>query len=89
MEDKETRDRLIAERQHLARDIQNTTVDWIRASYKNDAEAVSAAKEKRKGLVEELRKQYWQLDPYIRTRSLYDRLNIIQGGGKIEFYPGA
>lgn len=89
MEDKETRDKLITERQNLARDIQDTTVDWIRASYKKDAEAASAAQEKRKGLIEELRRQYWQLDPYIRTRSLYDRLNIIQGEGKIEFYPGA
>lgn len=89
MEDKETRDKLITERQNLARDIQDTTVDWIRASYKKDAEAASTAQEKRKGLVEELRRQYWQLDPYIRTRSLYDRLNIIQGEGKIEFYPSA
>jgi hypothetical protein len=38
-------------------------------------------------LIEKLREQYWVLDPYIRARSLYDRLNIIQGGGKIEFYP--
>lgn len=89
MEDKETRDKLIAQRQHLARDIQNVTVEWISASFKKEAEAASAAKQKRSALIEELRKQYWELDPYIRTRSLYDRLNIIQGGGKIEFYPGA
>lgn len=89
MEDKETRDKLIAQRQHLAKDIQDVTVEWIRASFKKEAEAASAAKQKRSALIEELRKQYWELDPYIRARSLYDRLNIIQGGGKIEFYPGA
>lgn len=88
MEDKEARNKLIAEREHLAKDIQDTTIDWIRASFKNESEAASAAKEKRNGLIEKLRKQYWELDPYIRTRSIYDRLNIIQGGGKIEFYPG-
>lgn len=89
MKDTETRDKLLAERQTLAKDIQDITIEWIRASFKKETEAASAAKEKRDALVEELRKQYWVLDPYIRARSLYDRLNIVQGGGKIEFYPGA
>lgn len=89
MEDKETRDKLIAQRQALAKEIQDTTVEWIRANLRKEAGAASAAKEKRGGMIEQLRKQYWELDPYIRARSLYDRLNIIQGGGKIEFYPGA
>lgn len=88
MKDTETRDKLLAERQTLAKDIQDITIEWIRASSKKETEAASAAKEKRDALVEELRKQYWVLDPYIRTRSLYDRLNIVQGDGKIEFYPG-
>ena len=89
MEDTETRDKLLAERQILAKEIQDTTIEWIRASFKKETEAASAAKEKRNGLIEELRKQYWVLDPYIRARSLYDRLNIVKGDGKIEFYPGA
>lgn len=89
MEDTETRDKLITQRQKLAEEIQDTTIEWIRASFKEEAEAVSAVREKRSDLIEELRQQYWVLDPYIRARSLYDRLNIIQGAGKIEFYPGA
>jgi hypothetical protein len=89
MEDTETRDKLLAERQTLAKEIQDITIEWIRASFKKETEAASAAKEKRDGLIEELRKQYWVLDPYIRARSLYDRLNIVQGDGKIDFYPGA
>ena len=87
MEDTETRDKLIAERQALAKEIQDVTIEWIRASYKKETDAVKAAKDERDGLIEKLREQYWVLDPYIRTRSLYDRLNIIKGGGKIEFYP--
>jgi len=89
MEDTETRDKLLAERQTLAKEIQDITIEWIRASFKKETEAASAAKEKRNALIEELRQQYWRLDPYIRARSLYDRLNIVQGGGKIEFYPDA
>ncbi|CAG8167799.1 unnamed protein product [Penicillium nalgiovense] len=87
MADKETRDTLLAERQKLAKEIQDTTVEWIRASFKNETDAASAAEEKRKGLIDQLRKHYWVLDPYVRARSLYDRLNIVQGGGKINFYP--
>ncbi|KAJ5088752.1 hypothetical protein N7456_012368 [Penicillium angulare] len=89
MEDTETRDRLIAERQELAKEIQDLTVEWLRASIKKETDASSAAKEKRSALIDQLRKQYWELDPYIRTRSLYDRLNIIQDHGKIQFYPDA
>ncbi|KAJ5733870.1 hypothetical protein N7493_002656 [Penicillium malachiteum] len=89
MEDTETRDKLLAERQELAKEIQAITIEWLRASAKKETEALSAAEEKRKTLIEKLRKQYWELDPYIRARSLYDRLNIVQGHGKIEFYPDA
>jgi hypothetical protein len=87
MADKETRDTLLAERQKLAKEIQDTTVEWIRASFKNESDAASAAEQKRNGLIDQLRKHYWVLDPYVRARSLYDRLNIVQGGGKINFYP--
>ncbi|CAG8402386.1 unnamed protein product [Penicillium salamii] len=89
MADKETRDTLVAERQQLAKEIQDVTIEWIRASFKKQTAAASAAEEKRNELVEKLRSQYWVLDPYVRARSLYDRLNIVQGGGKIDFYPDA
>ncbi|KAJ5949367.1 hypothetical protein N7454_000951 [Penicillium verhagenii] len=89
MEDTETRDKLIAERQELAKDIQDVTIEWIRAAAKKESAALSIAEEKRAALIDKLRKQYWELDPYIRARSLYDRLNIVQGHGKIEFYPDA
>lgn len=89
MEDKETRDALIAERQKLAQEIQESTIEWIRTSFKKETEAASAAKEKRNGQIDQLRNQYWQLDPYVRARSLYDRLEMIKGDGKIEFYPEA
>ncbi|KAF3389084.1 hypothetical protein F1880_004399 [Penicillium rolfsii] len=89
MEDTETRDKLVAERQILAKEIQDLTIEWIRASSKKEADAINAVREKRHDLIEKLRQQYWVLDPYIRARSLYDRLDIIKGDGKIEFYPEA
>ncbi|RDW94062.1 CRAL-TRIO domain-containing protein [Aspergillus mulundensis] len=85
LKDTGKRDELLAQRQELAKELQDSTVAWILASRKKDnAKEVT---EKRKDLIERLRTQYWQLDPYVRATSLYDRLNIIQGDGKIEFYP--
>ncbi|GAB1194867.1 hypothetical protein APSETT444_004118 [Aspergillus pseudonomiae] len=87
MEDTAKRDELIKERQQLAQDLQDTTIEWITVSRKKDEAATKAVVEKREALIERLRVQYWQLDPYIRATSLYDRLNVLQGGGKIDFYP--
>lgn len=87
MEDTDKRDTLIAERQELAKEIQDATVTWLSTSSGKDKEAISLAEERRNDLINKLRHQYWQLDPYIRARSLYDRTNVIQGGGKIQFYP--
>ncbi|KAL4774191.1 hypothetical protein BDW60DRAFT_166403 [Aspergillus nidulans var. acristatus] len=83
------RDELIAQRQELAKEVQDVTVAWILASRKKEEDKAREVTEKRKDLIERLRTQYWQLDPYVRAPSLYDRLNIIQGDGKIEFYPEA
>lgn len=41
---------------------------------------------KRTELAQQLRTGYWQLDPYLRAKTLYDRLGIIREGGKIQFY---
>ncbi|RAL09646.1 CRAL-TRIO domain-containing protein [Aspergillus homomorphus CBS 101889] len=85
-EDAAKRDAMIAERQQIAKELQESTIAWIAASQKKDGSAIKAATEKRNGLIERLRAQYWELDSYVRATSLYDRLNVIQGGGKIDFY---
>ncbi|KAL4811166.1 hypothetical protein BDV18DRAFT_128776 [Aspergillus unguis] len=89
VKDTAKRDELIAERQKLAKELQESTVAWILASRKKEEDKVKEVTTNRRDLIERLRVQYWQLDPYVRANSLYDRLNVIQGGGKIEFYPEA
>lgn len=89
MEDTATRDALLAERQEIAKELQKATITWLSAHSGQDKEAISLAEEKRSELISKLRHHYWQLDPYIRSRSLYDRVNVIQEGGKIQFYPGS
>ncbi|KAL4778810.1 hypothetical protein BJX76DRAFT_342398 [Aspergillus varians] len=83
------RDELVAQRRQIANELQGLTVAWILANRKKEESNAKEAAEKRKDLIERLRAQYWQLDPYVRCTGLYDRLNMLQGGGKIEFYPEA
>lgn len=35
-------------------------------------------------LTEELRKNYWLLDPYLRAKSWYDRTGVVSDGGRID-----
>ncbi len=35
-----------------------------------------------------LRANYWRLDPYVRARTIYDRIGVIREDGRIDFYPG-
>ncbi|KAL4944867.1 hypothetical protein BDV06DRAFT_69371 [Aspergillus oleicola] len=87
LKDTAKRDELVSQRQELAKELQDSTVSWILASRKKEGESAKDVKQKRKDLIERLRAHYWQMDPYVRATSLYDRLNIIQGNGKIKFYP--
>ncbi|KAL3479478.1 hypothetical protein BJX99DRAFT_244857 [Aspergillus californicus] len=86
IKDTAKRDEFLAERQQLAKEVQDSTIAWIIAARKKDDKAKEVT-EKRKDLLSRLSAQYWQMDPYVRCTTLYDRLNVIQGGGKIEFYP--
>jgi hypothetical protein len=87
MKDTAKRDELVAQRQTLAKEVQDSTIAWISAAKKKDEAATKDAADKRKDLIERLRVQYWQMDPYVRCTNLYDRWNIVQGGGKVNFYP--
>ena len=46
----------------------------------------TSLQERRTELAERLRSGYWQLDPYLRAKTLYDRLGVIREGGKLQFY---
>lgn len=82
MKDTETRDRLLKEREALVDQYEKSTLDWIHR--KGDAAVV---KQDRDRLALALKDDYWKLDPYVRARSVYDRVGLIQAGGKLQFYP--
>ena len=76
------RQRLEHERAETLNAYELATLKWVR---RPDSKELRA---ERTALREKLRKGYWELDPYVRARSLYDRTGMIQRGGRIQFYPG-
>ena len=87
MEDTATRDKIIARRAELSKEVEQATIAWIKAADTQNADVKFAAEDKRNGVIDQLTALYWELDPYIRARTLYDRYGVIQPGGKINFYP--
>lgn len=85
MQDTERRDRLLAAREETAQEYQRLTQEWIAAA--SSGESTDEIKSKRDGLARSLKQGYWELDPFLRARSWYDRTGTVQGDGKIDFYP--
>ncbi|GBF65823.1 CRAL-TRIO domain-containing protein [Trichophyton mentagrophytes] len=72
------RDELLKTRMEMAGAFQEATLAWT-ASKSNSAtsEEETYIKKTRTELAGKLCENYWQLDPYIRARSMYDRLGLI------------
>lgn len=81
MKDEATRDGLLAAREQLYKAYEDATLRWIK-----DPED-SSVKAERNSIAAKLRADYWNLDPYLRARSVYDRTRWIQGE-KVTPYPG-
>lgn len=76
--DSVAREDLQAKRKDLAQQYEAATRKWI-------ATSDPSAKEARSKISTLLAENYWQLDPYVRARSLYDRTGIIKPGGELDF----
>lgn len=83
MKDTESRDKMLAAREKLVEDYEKATIDWIHDTSTNSTEI----KTRRNVIAEKLRENYWRLDPYVRARSYYDRVGMINPGGRLQFYP--
>ncbi|KAL4941497.1 hypothetical protein BDV06DRAFT_179248 [Aspergillus oleicola] len=87
MEDTATRDALQAERLKIGEELLQTTSSWIKAGGEKKADDVKSLSAQRDEIIERLRVNYWKGDPYTRGRNTLDRTNVIQSGGKVDFYP--
>lgn len=74
---------LQSERQGLVDEYERLTFEWMHAG----ADEGKAQKEQRDVLAGKLNENYWGLDPHVRARTLYDRVGMIESGGKVDFYP--
>ena len=83
LKDTATRDKLLATREELVKEYEESTAEWI-----HNPEAFGV-NEKRNAAAAKLRKSYFDLDPYVRARSYYDRIGMIGQGGQVDFYPTA
>ena len=81
LSDSVTRQRLLEERAAVVKDYEITTQQWI-----HDSNSTDVLQQKRSELTKRLRTGYWELDPYLRARTLYDRTGIIRMGGRIQYY---
>jgi hypothetical protein len=84
MADAATRDRLLTTRRQLTDAYEQETLKWIKHGNKDSA---AACKDARNATAAQLTKNYWEVDPYIRARSVYDRCGMIKPGGEVDFYP--
>jgi len=86
----ESRDQLQAARTEIVRKYESTVLDWIRSADKASADEKSSletVRGLRDALADDLKKNYWELDPYLRARSYYDRTGVISRDGSLNFYP--
>jgi len=79
MKDVETKEKLISKRKDLAREYENEVSEWL-ATEKGEKEDWSTSRAKRDSLAAQLRRNYWELDPYVRARSVYDRNGELESG---------
>ena len=81
MSDTANRDRLQEEREVVVKEYEEATREWLQGQANN-----KAILDKRNAIAEKLRTGYWDLDPLIRAKSLYDRTGVITKGGRIQWY---
>lgn len=81
LKDAITRENILAERKKLGDELFTLTSEWISSS-KNDP-----SPSRRDEVITKLRDNYWQLDPYVRARTILDRTGVIKEGGHVDFYP--
>jgi hypothetical protein len=81
LQDDSTRGKLEAERAELVQEFERLTLEWINAGSTDGATSTTARNE----IADRLRKGYWSVDPYVRARSLYDRLGVLGEGGHVDW----
>lgn len=83
MKDVETRDRLVKAREELVKEFETETLKWIKTPEGEEGKKIKARRDE---LAAKLKVDYWNLDPYVRARSLYDRTGALKSDGNVDWY---
>ncbi|KAJ8608941.1 hypothetical protein MRB53_039380 [Persea americana] len=86
MKDVKTRDEILKVRQRMVDEYEQLTGVWCRKEGVSEEDA-QKLQERRRQVAEDMRINYWKLDPYVRARTWYDRTGVISEGGVIDMYP--
>lgn len=84
MAEEKPREELQGQRAEIVKRYESTVADWVRSG--ETGKSLEERRNERDSLAEELRQNYWKLDPYVRARTLYDRMGVLHDGGKLTFY---
>lgn len=89
MKDVAARERVEQERKGVVERYERAILQWVKAGTQADVNVIEQRRKERDAIADELRRNYWVLDPYVRARTLYDRMGVINPGGQLAFYPKA
>lgn len=87
MADQEVKGKLLEARSELVERYQKSVLEWVVEG--DGGKSLDERRRERDEAAELLRANYWLLDPYVRAKTLYDRVGTIGEGGKVDFYPKA
>jgi hypothetical protein len=87
MKDTATREVLEGERAEIVQKYESTVLEWVHEGEKG--QSLEERRKERDTVAESLRQNYWKLDPYVRARTLYDRIGLLHDGGQLAFYSQA
>lgn len=71
------------ERNELIREFEQQTSEW--ASLDSESPTAKEKSLRRDELAGRLGVNYWKLDPYIRSRTYYHRVGVVDEDGKVDF----
>jgi hypothetical protein len=72
MKDAEVKERLLIKRKELTKEYEVSVLQWLDIE-KGNTEGWNQSRAKRDEIADRLRRSYWDLDPYLRAKSIYDR----------------